>query len=135
MELAVRTITRQQGLDPVIMEVKGLCAFADYFIVCSGRSSRHVLALARHLEEDLAAAGLKPLGVEGLTEGLWVLMDFNDVIIHIFSPALREFYNLEGLWSEAPQVIVEPTSPPPRDEASAAPFQEDEAGSAPIRHE
>jgi ribosome-associated protein len=87
----------------VVLEVKELCSFADYFIICAGTSRRHVLALAQHLEEVLAQAGIKPLGVEGSQEGLWVLLDYNDVVIHIFLQALREFYHLEGLWSEAPQ--------------------------------
>jgi ribosome-associated protein len=87
--------------------VKGLCSFADYFLICSGTSRRHVLALAEHLEEALSQAGAKPLGVEGLQEGLWVLMDFNDLVIHIFSQPLREFYNLEDLWAEAPRMLWE----------------------------
>jgi ribosome-associated protein len=107
VELAVRTIVDHKGLEPVILEVKGLCSFADYFIVCSGGSRRHALALAQHLEESLSKAGAKPLGVEGMEEGQWVLMDYNDVVIHIFSQPLREFYNLEGLWAEAPQTRVD----------------------------
>ena len=107
MDVAVKSILDHKGLEPVILEVKELCSFADYFIVCSGGSRRHVSALAQHLEEALSEAGAKPLGVEGLEEGLWVLMDYNDVVIHIFSQPLREFYNLEGLWAEAPQTRVE----------------------------
>jgi ribosome-associated protein len=106
VELAVNSIVEFKGLEPVILEVKGLCSFADYFIVCSGGSRRHVLALAQHLEEALGQAGAKPLGVEGMEEGQWVLMDYNDMVIHIFSQPLREFYNLEGLWAEAPQRSV-----------------------------
>ena len=107
MELIVKTVVDHKGLSPGILEVKGLCSFADYFMVCSGGSRRHVLALAEHLEQALAKAGAKPLGVEGMEEGQWVLMDYNDVVIHIFSQPLREFYNLEGLWTEAPQTRVE----------------------------
>ena len=108
MELAVKTIDAVKGFDPVVLEVKGMCSFADYFVVCSGNSLRHVSALAQHLEEALARAGVKPLGVEGLQEGLWVLMDYNDMVIHIFSQPLREFYNLEGLWAEAPKTDMTP---------------------------
>lgn len=102
----MKTIADVKGLDPVALEVKGLCSFADYFLICSGTSRRHVLALAEHLEEAMKQAGVKPLGVEGLQEGLWVLMDFNDLVIHIFSQPLREFYNLEGLWAEAPRLFM-----------------------------
>jgi ribosome-associated protein len=101
MELAVRTIVAHKGLEPVVLEVSKICSFADYFIVCSGGSRRHVQALAQHLEEALAHVGVKPLGVEGLQEGQWVLLDYNALVIHIFFQPLREFYNLEDLWSEA----------------------------------
>ncbi|MFZ5450423.1 MAG: ribosome silencing factor [Thermodesulfobacteriota bacterium] len=111
----MQTINAVKGLEPVALEVKGLCSFADYFLICSGSSRRHVLALAEHLEEALGRAGIKPLGVEGLQEGLWVLMDYNDLVIHLFSQPHREFYNLEGLWAEAPRRFWEagsPDSPP-----------------------
>ncbi len=107
MKPAAQAIVDHKGLEPVILEVKGLCSFADYFIVCAGGSRRHVLALAQHLLESLAKVGARPLGVEGLEEGQWVLLDYNDLVIHIFSQPLREFYNLEGLWAEAPQTSVE----------------------------
>ena len=107
MKLAVRTLEAHKALDLVVLKVKELCSFADYFLICSGTSRRHVLALAQHLEEGLSRAGLKPLGREGLQEGLWVLLDYNGAVIHLFSQTLREFYNLEGLWAEAPRVAVE----------------------------
>jgi ribosome-associated protein len=96
-----------KGLEAVLLEVTEFCSFADFFIICSGGSRRHVLALAQHVEEALAQAGLKPLGVEGLEEGQWVLLDYNDMVIHIFLQPLREFYNLEDLWSEAPKTLIE----------------------------
>jgi ribosome-associated protein len=96
----------------VILEVAEICSFADYFIVCSGGSRRHVLALAEHLQEALSQAGLKPLGVEGVEEGQWVLLDYNIMVIHVFLQPLREFYNLEDLWSEAPQTRIASDSNP-----------------------
>lgn len=100
----------KKALDLVILEVKSLTSFADYFIICSGQSRRQVLALAQHLEEAMAKRGVKPLGIEGREEGQWVLLDFNDVIVHIFYQPVREFYDLEGLWGEAPRQLVEPTT-------------------------
>jgi ribosome-associated protein len=91
----------------VLLEVREFCSFADYFIICSGGSRRHVLALAQHVEEALAQAGVKPLGVEGLEEGQWVLMDYNTLVVHIFMQPLREFYSLEDLWSEAPKTLID----------------------------
>jgi ribosome-associated protein len=92
----------------VVLKVTEFCSFADYFIICSGGSHRHVLALAQHVEEALARTGLKPLGVEGLEEGQWVLMDYNIMVIHIFLQPRREFYNLEDLWSDAPKIQIDP---------------------------
>ena len=108
--MAVRTIVAHKGIEPVLLEVTEFCSFADYFIICSGGSRRHVLALAQHLEEAMARAGLKPLGVEGLEEGQWVLLDYNTMVIHIFMQPLREFYNLEDLWSEAPKTPIDTNS-------------------------
>lgn len=108
MELAIRTIVAHKGLDPVLLKVAESCSFADYFLICSGGSHRHVLALAQHVEEALSRAGLKPLGVEGLEEGQWVLMDYNIMVIHIFLQPLREFYNLEDLWADAPKIQIDP---------------------------
>lgn len=107
MQQALRTIVDHKGLEPVLLEVKDLCSFADYFIICSGASKRQVQGLAQHLQEQLARAGVKPLGTEGLEEGLWVLMDYNTLVIHIFFQPLREFYNLEGLWADAPKTQID----------------------------
>jgi ribosome-associated protein len=110
--LAVRTIVAHKGIEPVLLEVAKFCSFADFFILCSGGSQRHVLALAQHVEEALAQAGVKPLGVEGREEGQWVLMDYNTVVVHIFLQPQREFYNLEDLWSEVPKTQIDSDSRP-----------------------
>ena len=99
-----------KALEPVLLEVRNLCSFADYFILCSGGSKRQVSALAQQVEEELAQVKVKPLGVEGKEEGLWVLMDYNALVIHIFFRELREFYDLEGLWADALQTEI---TPPP----------------------
>ncbi len=108
--MAVKTIVAHKGMEPVLLEVTKFCSFADFFILCSGGSQRHVLALAQHVEEALAQAGVKPLGVEGREEGQWVLMDYNTVVVHIFMQPLREFYNLEDLWSEVPKTQIDTDS-------------------------
>jgi ribosome-associated protein len=105
--LAFKTLVAYKGIGPVLLKVSDYCSFADYFIICSGGSRRHVLALAEHVEAALARIGLKPFGVEGLEEGQWVLLDYNTLVIHIFMQPLREFYNLEDLWSEAPKIQVD----------------------------
>lgn len=90
--------------DTLIYEVAALVSFADYFVICSGRSTRHVHSIAEHIEAALGRLRVKPMGVEGLTEGQWVLLDYSDVIIHVFYRPMRSFYDLEGLWWEARQV-------------------------------
>jgi ribosome-associated protein len=85
----------------VILEVSALTSVADYFIICTGRSDTQVQSLCRAIEESLLAVGVKPLAIEGFTHGQWVLMDFGDVVVHIFYETVRQFYNLEGLWGQA----------------------------------
>jgi ribosome-associated protein len=125
VDLAVKTIVDHKGMEPVVLEVTAFCSFADFFILCSGGSTRHVLALAQHVEAVLAQAGVKPLGVEGLEEGQWVLMDYNTVVVHIFMQPLREFYNLEDLWSEVPKTQIDTGSSTPPDFPASSESQTD----------
>lgn len=103
-----RAISQKKGQDLIILDVHSLASFTDYFIIVSGRSIRQVQALADHVEEALRAEKIRPLGVEGTREGAWVLMDYGDVIVHLFYSPAREFYNLEGLWEEARKVPLNP---------------------------
>ncbi|HDZ90600.1 MAG TPA: ribosome silencing factor [Deltaproteobacteria bacterium] len=102
--LCLKTILERKALDPVLLHVAGLTTVADYFLITSGTSTRQVQAIARHLQETLREAGFRPFGTEGEQEGHWVLMDYGDLVIHIFFQPLRELYDLEGLWIEAPKV-------------------------------
>lgn len=102
--LLSRLALEKKAYDLVLMEVREITSIADYFIICSGRSDRQVQSIAQGIEEKLAETGLFPLSVEGMTRGQWVLMDFSDVIVHIFYQPLREFYDLEGLWAHAPRL-------------------------------
>jgi len=102
--LCMKTIGERKAVDPVLLHVEGLTSVADYFLIASGNSTRQVQAIGRHLQRTLREAGLRAYGTEGEQEGQWVLMDYGDVVIHIFYQPLREFYDLEGLWSEAPRM-------------------------------
>jgi ribosome-associated protein len=102
----VKAVLGMKALNVVVLDVHGLASFADTFIVCSGRSHRQVSAIAEFVQKDLKAKGIKPLGIEGLREGHWVLMDYGDVLIHVFYEPVRIFYDLEGLWSDAKWVEV-----------------------------
>jgi len=102
--LCMKTIRERKAVDPVLLHVETLTSVTDYFLIASGNSTRQVQAIARHLQRTLREAGLRAHGAEGEQEGQWVLMDYGDVVIHIFYQPLREFYDLEGLWSEAPRM-------------------------------
>jgi ribosome-associated protein len=111
VELAARILVAHKGQEPLILDVRGFSGLWDYFIICSGGSKRHVQALAQHLQEALGQAGVKPMGVEGLEDGQWVLLDYVDVVIHLFIKPLRDFYDLEGLWVEATRLPVKDLTP------------------------
>ncbi len=102
----INAALEKKAKDLVILNVKEISAFADYFIICSGTSDRQVRAIAAAIQENLKTADILPLGVEGEAAGQWVLMDYDDVIIHIFLAPVRTFYDLERLWSEAPRMDV-----------------------------
>ena len=91
-----------------IIDVRGKVDYTDYVVVMSGRSDRQVAAIARGIEEDLKLKhGTRSSGVEGLPQGNWVLLDFGDVVVHIFHQEMRGFYDLEGLWLDAERVEFE----------------------------
>lgn len=92
--------------DLVILDVRSICSFADYFVIMSGRSTRHVQGLAEAVEAELRTKRTSNAKTEGLQEGLWVLLDYDDIIVHIFYKESRKFYDLEGLWHDAPRVAV-----------------------------
>lgn len=102
--LCARALLDRKAIDLVILEVKDLSSFTDYFLICSGNSDRQVQAIATHVEEKLRKEGLRPFGTEGKSEGRWILLDYGDVVVHVFYHPVREFYDLERLWSEAPRL-------------------------------
>jgi ribosome-associated protein len=104
----------RKALDVVLLEVTGLTSFADAFVICSGTSDRHVRAVADAVIERSKALGERPLGVEGYEGGRWVLIDLNDVLVHVFQRDARDHYDLERLWADAPvTVFSEPEGEPP----------------------
>jgi len=89
---------------PVVMDVGELTSFADLVVVLSGRSDRQVRAVVDAIRVSLRKEGEKPLGIEGYNEGRWILIDLADIIVHVFSPEVREHYDIERLWSDAPRI-------------------------------
>lgn len=105
---AVEAALDVKAEEVVALDVKELSSFADVFVVCTGRSDRQVRAIADSIEKAAKAAGEPPLGIEGYAEGRWVLIDLDDVIVHVFTPENREHYDIERLWSDAPHIEVTP---------------------------
>lgn len=105
LDLYVQAVLGKKAINPVILDVRGLTSIADVFIICSGRSNRQVTAIAEYIQLDLKKEhGIKPLSIEGLKEGHWVLIDYGHVIIHVFYEPVRNFYDLEGLWIDAKRI-------------------------------
>jgi ribosome-associated protein len=105
--LCLNIIKERKAIDPVLFEVGKLTSITDYFLIASGNSIRQVQAITRHLKKRMDEESFKVYGLEGEQKGHWVLLDYNDVVIHIFYQPDREFYDLEGLWIEAPRIDLE----------------------------
>ncbi len=101
-DLVVDALEDVKGLDIVRLDVSNLTTVTDFMVVASGTSNRHVKALAEAVSEKSKAAGHRPSGIEGEEGGEWVLLDLGDTLVHIMLPRVREFYNLEKLWSLSP---------------------------------
>ena len=101
-DLVVDALEEIKGLDIIKLNVRDMTSVTDWMIVASGTSSRHVQALADNVAEKAKAAGQRPIGIEGESGGEWVLLDLQDALVHVMLPKVREFYNLEKLWSITP---------------------------------
>jgi ribosome-associated protein len=110
LQIISEAVDSKKGLDPTVLDLRGLSSELDAFFICHGTSTRHVKAVADAIEEKLIEIREKPLFVEGLKEGTWVLMDCGDVGVHIFDEKTRDYYRLEELWSHAPILDMKTTS-------------------------
>jgi ribosome-associated protein len=103
--IAARAASDKKAEDILVMDVAALLVVTDYFVICTGRNDRQVKVIADEVEEQMRVhGGEKPTGREGLPEAKWVLLDFGDVVVHVFQPEEREFYRLEKLWGDAPRL-------------------------------
>jgi ribosome-associated protein len=113
-ELAVKAAVaalNKKGIDVIVLDLSGLTVIADYFVICSGESTTQVRAIAESVEEELAKNRVKPLGVEGAAYSHWILLDYGDVIVHVFEKDTRVYYNLEKLWMDAKTVEIDEDKP------------------------
>lgn len=99
----VKAALEKKAQDLVVLDVKTISSYTDYIVICSGNSTIHVQAIARFVEEEMKRKKVIPLGIEGMKEGCWVLMDYDDIVFHIFYEPVRVFYDLEGLYIDAPR--------------------------------
>ena len=104
--LAVNAALEKKAKNIVILNIKNVTSFADYTVICSGTSDRQVQSIAASIEESMKKAGALPLGIEGEKGGRWVLMDYADIVVHVFYEPVREFYDIDRLWSDAPKMEV-----------------------------
>jgi ribosome-associated protein len=104
--VCARAALEKKASDVVLLDVSGLTSLADFFVICSGRSDTQVRAIAEAVLETMARLERRPLAVEGQRHGQWVLIDYGDLVVHVFYGPVREFYDLERLWSRAPRTPV-----------------------------
>jgi len=102
----IQSTLGKKAADVVALDVRDLTSYTDVFIICSGRSNRQVSAIAQFIQADLKKQKIKPVSVEGIKEGHWVLLDYGQVIIHVFHESARDFYDLEGLWADARRLVT-----------------------------
>lgn len=96
-----------KALNVVVLDLEDVSDATDYFVIASGSSDTHVRAIAEHVLEELKKEGVRAHHVEGLSQGRWVLLDYIDFVVHVFHPTLRDFYQLERLWSDAKAVAID----------------------------
>jgi ribosome-associated protein len=104
--LCINATLQKKAKDVVVLNLKKISAFTDYMIICSGTSERQVQAICAGIREFLKKAEIKPLGVEGESNGQWILLDYDDVVISVFLESLRTFYEIENLW-DAPRMNID----------------------------
>ena len=103
LRLITASLDDDKAEDVVVVDLEGKASFADYMVIATGRSDRQVGAMADHLVQKLKAEGIQRVPAEGMTQRDWVLLDSGDVVVHLFRPEIRSFYNLEKLWSDEPE--------------------------------
>ncbi|MCI5643375.1 MAG: ribosome silencing factor [Peptoniphilus sp.] len=100
LDIIIKSCESKKGIDTKVLDIRGMTSIADYFIIVSGNSSAQVDALAREIDEKLSEQGEEPIHSEGKNSSRWIILDFSDIIVHVFHKDEREYYNLERLWED-----------------------------------
>lgn len=106
VNIAVEAAEDKKAIDVTVLDISGVSIIADYFIICSGRSKTQVQAISERIQEKLEENGVRARRREGFREGNWVLLDYADVVVHVFLESERQFYNLERLWGDARVMVL-----------------------------
>jgi ribosome-associated protein len=106
VRIAARAASEKKATDLVVLDLRNAASFTEYFLICTGASTRQVQTVSNAVEETLLKSGKRPLHIEGYSSAEWILLDYGDFIVHVFSAASRRFYDLERLWRDAPRVEV-----------------------------
>ena len=106
VRIAARAASEKKATDLVVLDLRNAASFTEYFLICTGASTRQVQAVSNAVEEILLKSGKRPLHIEGYSSAEWILLDYGDFIVHVFGAASRRFYDLERLWRDAPRVEV-----------------------------
>jgi ribosome-associated protein len=104
-----------KALDPLILDLRGISSVAEFFVILTGTSNRHVVAVAENVMDVFKAVGIKALGDEGTREGKWVLLDYGEIVVHVFLEPVREYYDIERLWIDAPRLDLSSSGDSPGD--------------------
>lgn len=104
-ETSAKLLSAKKGSDIILLNIEHLTVIADYFVIASAKSTTQVKALGEHVEEKFSEMGLEPVRREGFTDGRWIVLDYGDVVVHIFHDEMRMFYCLERLWEDGNNLI------------------------------
>jgi len=104
---AAEAALERNAREPIVLDLRGLSDVTDYFLIATGDSDTHTRAISENIADRMREAGFRPVGIEGMNHGRWVLMDFVGLIVHVFLAPVRDFYRLERLWGDAPAYELE----------------------------
>lgn len=107
LQTVIESVQEKKAQEITVLDLKGIASFTDYFVLCNGESEPQIKSIYKNVDEKMSALGIQPDHVEGRAENGWVLMDYDDFVVHIFSPEKRTYYDLERLWADVPRWRVD----------------------------
>ena len=107
LQTVIESVQEKKAREITVLDLKGIASFTDYFVLCNGESEPQIKSIFKNVDEKMSALGINPDHVEGRAENGWVLMDYDDFVVHIFSPEKRTYYDLERLWADVPRLKVD----------------------------